>query len=247
MPPREAATPTTTVSAVLHPVGKLPTSVYWRRRLVVLAVLLAVLAGVGWLVVSLSGRAGADAPDRDDAAASRSSVPTPALERVLPSLAGVRPPAPGSAVPLPDTRPPPQPPATAAAPAPGSPCTDDMIEVAVRAPARVPAGSKPTLEIVVRNVAPVPCVRAVDQELQEILLLDAGGARVWGSNDCFPEESDRRVTLRPRAAVTLPIVWGGLTSAPGCAGERTVPPTGDYLLRARLDTERSADVPIRIT
>jgi hypothetical protein len=119
--------------------------------------------------------------------------------------------------------------------------------VSVRAPAQVPAGSKPTLEIAVRNGGSVPCERSVDKELQEILLLDAAGTRVWGSNDCFPEQSDRTVTLQPGEEVGLPIVWGGRTSSPGCAGERTVPPAGNYLLRARLDTKASADVAFRLT
>ena len=122
-----------------------------------------------------------------------------------------------------------------------------MIELALRAPARVPAGAKPTLEVVVRNTGGGPCLRSVDQELLEILLLDAAGDRVWGSNDCFPEQGDRTVTLRPGAAVTLPVVWGGVTSARGCTGERTVPPAGDYVLRARLDTGTSTDVPLRLT
>ena len=46
----------TTVPAVLHPVGPLSAGVYWRRRLVVLLVLLAVLGGAGWV--------GLDAVDR---------------------------------------------------------------------------------------------------------------------------------------------------------------------------------------
>ena len=69
---------------------------------------------------------------------------------------------------------------------------------------------------------------------------------MWGSNDCFPEQSDRQVALEPQAEVSLPTVWGGRTSTPGCAGERRVPPAGAALLRARLDTETSADVPFQL-
>ena len=225
---------------MLHPVGDLPAAVYWRRRLVVLVVLLGLLAGAGWLVATLAR--GSDTTAEDDAASSAGPPPTPGLERVVPSLAGVRTPeVPGAA--LSDERPTPEAPA---APTPGSPCTDDVIELVVQAPEVVPAGSKPTLEVVVRNVGTAPCVRSVDQELLEILLLGPDGGRVWGSNDCFPEESDRSVTLRPGGTVTLSLVWGGLTSAPGCAGERVVPPAGDYVLRARLDTDTSADRPMRL-
>ena len=75
-----------------HPVGALPARVYWRRRLLVLALLLAVLGGVAWLGIALlTGR------DGDVAAAgeqSRASARIPALDRVVPSLARVATPTP---------------------------------------------------------------------------------------------------------------------------------------------------------
>ena len=74
----------TTVRGVLHPVGELSAAVYWRRRLTVLAVLLAVLGGLGWLGFALLSGG-----DDDAAAATRSagsSVPLPALERVVPTI-----------------------------------------------------------------------------------------------------------------------------------------------------------------
>jgi hypothetical protein len=122
-----------------------------------------------------------------------------------------------------------------------------MIDLTMRAPTVVEAGSKPTLEIVVRNVSDVPCVRRIDKDLQEIVLADAEGDRVWGSNDCFPEQSDRSRTLLPGEGVALTIVWGGLTSTPGCAGERTTPAVGVYAMRGRLDTKTTPVRHIRLT
>ena len=63
----------------------------------------------------------------------------------------------------------------------------------------------------------------LDKGLQEIVLLDGAGNRLWGSNDCFPEASDDPRTLAPGRAVAFPLVWGGLTSEPTCtaaAGRR---------------------------
>ena len=136
---------------------------------------------------------------------------------------------------------------TKAAPTPGGPCTDEMIELTMRAPAQVPVGSTPTLEIVVRNVSDVPCVRRLDKDLQEVLLFDAEGNRVWGSNDCRPERSDLRRTLTPGEGVALEIVWSGLSSKPNCAGARTTPAAGVYVLRGRLDTKTTPDRRIRLT
>lgn len=228
-----------TVPAVLHPVGPLPAGVYWRRRLVVLLVLLSFLAGAAWAGwVVWTGRAGGSAAADPTAASTRTEIPQ--LERVVPSLASVRTPTPPSAVVMPE----PPAPTTPPGPRPGSPCTDDMVGLAVRAPGQVAVGSKPTFELVVANTSEVPCRRALDKGLQELVLLDGAGRRIWGSNDCFPEVSSDTRMLAPGEVVALPIVWSGLTSEPTCSVARTRPGPGAYVLRGRLDTKTSADAPV---
>lgn len=234
----------TTVLAVLHPVGPLPAAVYWRRRLMVLTLLLAVGGGGGWLGVALATRDhGATEPAASTSSVSPEAPGTPALERVVPSLASVQTPTPPATAPVATT--PVEP--VDAGPQPGGPCSDDMIAVEVRAPASVPAGSAPSFELVVTNVSAVPCERVLDKELQEIVLLDAAGARLWGSNDCLPESSDDVRLLAPGEQVVFPLVWSGLSSEPGCAAPRTAMPPGQYTLRGRLDTRASADTPLALT
>ena len=236
---------------MFHPVGPLPAAVYWRRRLLLLGLVLALLGGGGWLMVSaLTGQDGGD-PAAAAAATGSAGPPVarPSLEQVVPSLAAVQVPTVG---PSPDPATATSPPAPAGpsadGPVPGGPCGDDMISVVVRPPgAAVAVGSKPTLDLVVTNVSPVPCVRALDKSLQEIVLLDGGGARVWGSNDCFPENSSDTRTLAPGEAVVFPIVWGGLTSEVGCGDDRVTPAPGNYVLRGRLDTKTSGDAPLTLT
>jgi hypothetical protein len=229
---------------VLHPVGKLPAAVYWRRRLMVLVLLLAVLGGLGWGGFLLVTQAGAD-----DGAESTDTTSTrrPQLEQVVPSMTRVATPTPPE---LPAEAGTEADAETAAAaptgPASGDPCSDDMIAVAVGAPATVASGSKPTFELLVSNVSAVPCVRALDKGLQEMVISDAAGTRVWGSNDCFPEASSDTRTLTPGETVRFPIVWGGLSSEPTCTATRSPLTPGNYLLRGRLDTKVSADVPLRI-
>jgi len=221
---------------VLHPVGALPAHVYWRRRVVVLVVLLAVLGGAGWLGSTLLTDRGGE-----DAAAVDAAVPQPALERVVPSLSAVATPAPP---PVPEAVVEPAP--AVPEPVAGGPCTDDMVGLEVRAPASAAVGSKPTFEIAVANLSAVPCVRALDKGLEEIVLLDPAGNRVWGSNDCFPETGSDLRTLAPGEVVVIPLVWGGLTSEPTCTAERGTPAPGPYVLRARLDTKVSADAAITL-
>jgi hypothetical protein len=226
---------------VLHPVGQLPAAVYWRRRLLVLTLLLVVLGGAGWLTVLLvAGRA-----DSGDASSGAAAVPTPALERIVPSLSAVMTPSPPSA---PAAAEPvaPAPVAPPAVPIAGGPCTDDMLAVEVRTPGTAAVGSKPTFELAVANVSTVPCVRAFDKGLQEFLLLDLAGARLWGSNDCFPETGTELRTLAPGEVVSIPVVWGGLTSEPTCTASRNPPAPGSYVVRGRLDTKVSADAPLTL-
>ncbi|MCW2576089.1 MAG: uncharacterized protein JWR66_2119 [Modestobacter sp.] len=232
---------------MIHPVGPLPAAVYWRRRLLVLGGTLGVLAGGGWLGAAV---ATGSSPQSDSVAAgsaTRSPAPTPALEQVLPSLAAVQ--VPTSA---PTTTPAAVVPSVPVSPVPGpvsgGPCSDDMIAVEVRPdPSSTPAGSKPTFNLVITNVSPVACVRPLDKGLQEILLLDATGSRVWGSNDCFPEASSDVRTLQPGESAVFPVLWSGLSSTPGCADGRSTPGAGSYVLRGRLDTKPSPDVPFALT
>jgi hypothetical protein len=142
--------------------------------------------------------------------------------------------------------------AAAAAPAvpdpvAGGPCTEGMIGLEVRTPGTAAVGSKPTFELLVSNLSAVPCVRALDKGLQELLLLDSAGNRIWGSNDCFPEASSDPRTIAPGETVTIPLVWGGLTSEPTCTAPRSNPPAGNYVVRGRLDTKISADAPLALT
>ena len=229
---------------MLHPVGQLPAAVYWRRRAVLLLLVLAALAAGVWFGAPfLAPRGNAQA-----AAPTTGPRPVPALERVVPSFASVATPTPpllpaGTATAAAG--------AAAAAPAvpdpvAGGPCTDDMIGLEVHTPGTAAVGSKPTFELLVSNVSAVPCVRPLDKGLQELLLLDSAGNRIWGSNDCFPEAGSDPRTLAPGETVTIPLVWGGLTSEPTCTAPRSSPPAGNYVVRGRLDTKVSPDAPLSL-
>ena len=85
------------------------------------------------------------------------------------------------------------------------------------------------------------------ERLQEIAMFDGNGNRVWGSHDCFPEDSSDTRTLAPGESVAFPLVWGGLTSEPSCTAARTTPAPGQYALRGRLDTKVSADAPFMLS
>lgn len=216
---------------MLHPVGKLPAAVYWRRRALVLLLLMSVLGGGGWAATTGIVRWRAHAATAAAASPTTRPVPTPALEQVVPPPAGARSPVP----------------AALSASMTAAPCSDAMIGVSVRAPASAAVGAKPTLQLVVTNTSAVVCVRALDAGLQEIVLLDAHGTRVWSSNDCLPESGKDTRTLAAGESVSFPLVWDGLASEPTCTGARVPPPAGTYTLRGRLGTKVSPDAPLTLT
>ena len=222
---------------MLHPVGPLPAAVYWRRRVLVLTLLVGLLAGCGWLGVQLiAHHRPATTMTPVAATSSQTAEETPALEQVVPALAGVVTPA-SATTPAPTT----------ASAVPGGPCSDAMLRLEVRAPTSASAAGRPTFDLVVTNASSVPCVRAVDKRLQELVMFDTAGNRVWGSNDCSPESSPDQRTLAPGEELRFPVLWSGLTSEPTCTAPRVVPKPGSYVLRGRLDTLTGPDTPLTLT
>jgi hypothetical protein len=212
--------------------------------LLVLVGTFGVLGGGGWLGVAVASGS-TQGPDPVAAtSSSAASAPTPALEQVLPSLAAVQVPTPApttTAAASPTAGPQPGPVA-------GGPCSDDMIAVEVRPETpSAPVGSTPTFDLVVTNVSPVACVRALDKGLQEIVMLDGNGNRVWGSNDCVPEASSDQRTLQPGESAGFPVLWSGLSSTAGCADARVTVGAGTFRLVGRLDTKPSPEATFTLT
>lgn len=237
-----------------EPVGPLPASVYWRRRLVMILSTVTALLLLAWVAAtaltgptpSTPGRAAMTAPQQADP--SPAPVPAPVVPPPagpgtgLPMTEGVpsEPPATTSEVVLPDDTPRAPVPVPSSVPVPITgpvPCTNDMISVGAEVDEpehRV--GERPTLRLVVVNLSEQPCVRDLDGSRQEIVVWSGDGAqRIWSSNDCVnPETVDLR-TLVPGQPVAFAVRWAGRTSVPGCARERTVVPPGAYRVLTRVD------------
>jgi hypothetical protein len=251
---------------VLHPVGPLPASVYWRRRIVALAAAL-----VAVLLLWLLGGSGGGAPAGSAAANSRSTSPSPSGTAAPPSdtLAGT-PPAgdPGSSgtggpsgssgssgdgstgsdppggdgsAGLPGST---GPDSTQAAVPP--PCPDRALRVTV-APARAayPVGGLPVIVLSVQNVSAATCTRDLAASQQEVLLY-RGGTRLWSSDDCYPSDGRDVQALAPGERDRFSVTWSGLSSRPRCAGTRTRVGAGHYTLVGRVGALRSAPASLEL-
>jgi hypothetical protein len=237
---------------VLHPVGPLPASVYWRRRALAFAGVVVLLL-LFWAI--LPGGGGAQSRDAAGAAGS----PSPTQPRAAPTSIGpsglTESPATGdpgraadgdgaataittTAVAPTASTPKPTPPPT--------PCTDAALRLTV-SPAQPVylVGQAPVLRLQVRNVSTTSCVRDLGAALQEVLLY-RGSQRLWSSNDCYPEGLRDQELMRPGVVHTFSVTWSGLSSQPKCAGTRTRVGAGSYTVLGRLGTLVSPRAPMTL-
>jgi hypothetical protein len=257
---------------VLHPVGPLPASVYWRRRGIAVGAAVLVLVLV-WLLLG-GGGAGKPGGGTGAAGASPSRTPNPS-DPLAASGAASDPGRPGVG-------------GSGGGAAGGSgggagggtggaagggagsggagggagggaaggvggaggmpgACADGVLRLTVAA-ARpsYPVGSRPVLSLTVRNIGTAACVRDLASGQQEVLLY-AGGTRLWSSNDCYPGGGTDLETIAPGGRRTYPVTWSGLSSRPGCPAPRARVPAGRYTLTARIGTLRSAPASLTLT
>ncbi|MET3508816.1 MULTISPECIES: hypothetical protein [Plantibacter] len=214
------------MSSLTNPRGPERPAVYWRRRLIVFGVLLAVIVLVIVLIVRL-----ASGPGTENTAAT--STPTP------------------TATPAPT----PAPEASTAAPIdeaattdPGSAaaCTADQIRVeAVVNGTSFAADELPQLSLSVTNTGSAACTMNAGTS-QQVFTVSSGEEPYWTSTDCQTAPSDQQVLLEPGKTVSSnpPITWDRTRSAPDtCDQPRDPVPAGgaSYHLNTSIGGFASAD------
>jgi hypothetical protein len=198
--------------------GRLPASVYRRRRAMVLLGLVAVIIAIVLVIV----RPGAS---QGDEVAQTIPASAPATEA----------PASPSAV-APTAEPAP----SAAAPVDGAACVDAQITVeAVTDAAVYAAGEQPNLSVTIANTGTNSCVIDVGTAAQ-VFTVKSGDEVYWTSTDCQVDPVAAEVTLEPGQVVSSsePLVWDRTrSSADTCEGERTAVPGGgaSYHLGVAVD------------
>ncbi|GAB7192651.1 hypothetical protein NUM3379_33600 [Kineococcus sp. NUM-3379] len=198
------------MSSVWHPVGPAGARTYWRRRLVLLVVLAALVTGV----VALVGRGGGESTPAGAAALALSpTAPAPST----------------SAAPDAVTTPSEQ------ASGPAGPCEPADLEVGVTTDAvRYGRDAKPLFTLLVENASDAPCTAELGAGLVRFEVLDAAGVAVWNSRHCSTGTDARPVRLPAGEVKPVVQVWQGARSADGCPpGQPRVEP-GEYTVSAHL-------------
>lgn len=219
---------------MIHPVGSQPPSVYWRRRLVLLASVVAVLALIALtareLLTTDSGSPGAAGTTSASHSTSRSAS-HPSTRTSTPRTNPARSTGPTSASPGKTGSSSPAKPTSSAAPRPCSPASLGLAAASDKK--KYSVGEQPVLAIVVTNKNVAACVQDL-ADPQIVLRVYNGESRVWGSHDCVVVPGTSEQTIMGKASVQVSVDWTGLSSRPGCKGARQRVGAGTYTLYASL-------------
>ncbi|MBD8536653.1 MULTISPECIES: hypothetical protein [unclassified Plantibacter] len=214
------------MSSLTNPRGPERPAVYWRRRLIVFGVLLAVIVLVIVLIVRL-----ASGPGTENTAAT----PTP-----TPTATPAPTPAPEASTTAPIDE------AATTDPGSAAACTADQIRVeAVVNGTSFAADELPQLSLSVTNTGSAACTMNAGTS-QQVFTVSSGEEPYWTSTDCQTAPSDQQVLLEPGKTVSSnpPITWDRTRSAPDtCDQPRDPVPAGgaSYHLNTSIGGFASAD------
>ncbi|NUJ87549.1 hypothetical protein HOW07_05955 [Plantibacter sp. MCCC 1A11337] len=214
------------MSSLTNPRGPERPAVYWRRRLIVFGVLLAVIVLVIVLIVRL-----ASGPGTENTAATSTPTPT-ATSAPTPA------PEASTAAPIDE--------AATTDPGSAAACTADQIRVeAVVNGTSFAADELPQLSLSVTNTGSAACTMNAGTS-QQVFTVSSGEEPYWTSTDCQTAPSDQQVLLEPGKTVSSnpPITWDRTRSAPDtCDQPRDPVPAGgaSYHLNTSIGGFASAD------
>lgn len=189
-----------TVDTIKKPVGPEPEAVYWRRRIILIAAVLGVVALLAWLWPS-GGQSEPAAlpstsasPSKSASSASASASPSASASgEASPSEAGETSPA-GDA----------------------QQCRGSDLDVTVSVETPAPtAGSEVVFVMSVANTGDSPCTQDVGAAATTFTVT-SGGFRVWSSDDCNPGGSEQLEVIPPGQAFAVQAVWPTIITTPGC-------------------------------
>lgn len=178
------------MSTIKHPVGRQPSRVYWRRRLVVGLGLIAVLVII-FLIIVRPGSSSGEPQDKKKASVVSSS--DTAAQGDQPAS------VPGQATSV-----------------DGSACNPTQVAVeAITDAVQYEPGQQPQLSLSITNTGSNACVLDVGTS-QQVFTITSGKDVYWTSTHCQSDPVDAQVSLEPGVPVSssTPITWDRTRSAP---------------------------------
>jgi hypothetical protein len=223
-------------------VGPLPPAVYWRRRALVLGIVLVFVI----LFVAMCNNAGGDhKPARGLTSGSPgNSTPTPTPSVQSPIIGGTAPGTGGSAGTGGSGGAQADNPAGSGtgADAGGVPqCTDDEMQLTPSVQ-KITGGYAPyQLNLKIRNTSAHSCKRDVGAGPQELHMVDGTGQVLWSSDYCQSAAGSDVRTFGPNIEALFQIGWDGFGDGPGCVKGPQLA-GGTYQIVAKLGGKVGAPV-----
>ena len=185
--------------------GRLPASVYWRRRLAVLSIVLLLIVGISRFF--FNGSDGADetaTPVAEEPTATVTVTPTPTAEpsKEAGKAGGNKPKKPKSSAP----------------PEPTGECSPSDIVVE---PAVTDGYSydNVTIPLQLRTVKASACTWKLSSDALQVRISQKGGDLVWSTVDCPKAVPTKEIVVRRDVVTTLPLTWTGRRVVAGeCTG-----------------------------
>ncbi|WP_432563155.1 RodZ family helix-turn-helix domain-containing protein [Kineococcus sp. SYSU DK003] len=221
------------MSSVLHPVGPEGRGTYWRRRLVVLLALVAVvvLAAVGIRALTSSEDAAAQQPTKLDPSQVASPDQSPTDDPTDPTGS---PTGTSSASPT-ET---------------GSvgPCQASALSVTLTSNTTTYGpGATPRLVLTVENTSESTCSAEIGSAVRTFTVTDEAGSQVWSSEDCQSETASQVYDLEPGTSRSMAVTWSRQRSAAGCPDGQEMVGNGNYTVDASWDGVSAEPVKIAFT
>lgn len=187
----------------MKPVGPEEPQVYWRRRALVIGLVVLALI-ILFLIFRPKGG--------EETQAEPVTTPSPTVSASPSPTATVT----GSPSP------------TASPSTSARPCVDTDIEVTVTPDKQEYAeGEDPQLAMAIVNTGTTACQRDVGAGANEIVV-SSGGVQVWSSDDCSPSTQSVVQTLEPGGQANVTVTWPRVKSAQGCPSPQAAVPAGAY-------------------
>ncbi len=223
--------------------GSLPPAIYWRRRVFVLALVLAIV----FTLVSLVRGGGDRSPDAratttattvdpsadsaDDAGRHARRAERRALRRAQRHSDSNGSGRKGSAgQPEPDTQGPTAGPTAPTLVEPSGTCDDEDIAVVPRVDPAV-AGQPVTIQLRLRTLTSRACTWRMSSKHLALKITD-GSDEIWTSRECRFGIPLSNVVVRRDLVTTVPMTWNGLRSEPTCPKLSRPAMPGDYTVSA---------------
>ncbi len=206
------------MGSLLQPSGAQPPSVYWRRRALVIAAALLVLAIIIWAAWPKGQPAAGPTPT--DAApvsapASAPPTPTPPISSVSPSpSANPKPTAPQA-------------------------CARGVTRVGLAGFQKLKKGASQTFKVALTNTGTVPCIVAVSGS-SFALTVTSGSDRIWSTDDCGAWVPAKKLSLRPQQSYAFDITWAANRSKKTCKTTKDAVAAGTYVAKATFTDAAAA-------